>query len=173
MHCEERQIAKFLSSESHKEEGGCIEGCRLCVRFQCLTEDTTHLDTSGLQHGASVLGTSKSLSSLAAHSHVPPAVIQKEWVARSIGTCGTAGNAVQAANQASLCAGLTEIVSLTFRQGTFPRGFMDRYSSLRCFFLCRATGLSSTGRFAHLHIVLHPCQSWLSNEVRWIHRFWK
>lgn len=78
MHYEKRQIATSLLRESHKEGGGCIERCCLCARIECPAEDSTYLDTSGLQHGASVPSTSRLPSSLATHSHLPPAAIQKE-----------------------------------------------------------------------------------------------
>lgn len=120
-------------------------------------ETVAHLDTSGLQPGASAQGTSGLQHSPAAQSHLPPAGHQKHdgRDGRSLAgfcskICSLAG-LKRAAPVPLLAWQMVGWSKLTFRHGTLPKGFMDRYSLLRCWPFRSATGLSSTGRDAHLH----------------------
>ena len=119
----------------------------------------TCLGTSGPPHGASAQGISKLQSSLVARSHLPPAGMQHSILGMPyFGCCLQEAQAHAVVKGCSLCCNFrlqsVDFKVVTFRHGTLPKGFMDRYSLSLCWPFSSATRLSSIARDAHLQGIL-------------------
>ena len=148
-----------------------------------------HLDTSDRPLCAAAPDISGLRSSLVGQSHLPP--VGKSQVLHSLGT----GKSLHSDNgenfhrltamgiseahlgfcsrgQASpaVCSELwlvtAHLQQHTCRHGTFPSGFIARYSLVRCFFLPRDVTCSSMGSAVHLHGAEYDALH-LSSYISW------
>ena len=119
-----------------------------------------HLGRSGLPRYTSVPSTSRLHCSPAIHGRQFPVSSEKPhfrayataWDAHAFGLRLPQGCEMQ-------CSAM-DMPMPTCRQGTFPRGFIAKYSLLCCCCFRRATDLSSIGRDAHLKNCTDTLSAW-------------
>lgn len=109
-----------------------------------------HLGRSGLPRYTSVPSTSRLHCSPAVHGRQLPASSEEPRFSAYTTTWDASAFALRLAQGCEMQCSAMDMPMPTCRQGTFPRGFIAKYSLLCCCCFRRATDLSSIGRDAHL-----------------------